>query len=232
MTRQRLLPLAVLAATLVALTGCTASDTDAAPATSPEPSAATTSLSAADGIVVGDGPVAVELWTDLSCPYCAVLEEATGSDLEQLVADGTITLSLHPMNYVSEKRGDTTDYSTRAANLLGLVADAGETDAVLPLYALLQENQVDADGAPTDADLLAYATEAGVAADLTAGVENLTMAEWVQESNDHWIGEVVGSETPVDHVPLLVVNGETFELRGDGSDAARLREAVDAAAAG
>ncbi|MCR2799964.1 DsbA family protein [Microbacterium sp. zg-Y818] len=231
MNRERLLPVTVVAAALVALTGCTAADPDTTVDASTAPIPAASSLTdPAEGIVVGDGPVTVELWTDLSCPYCAVLEETTGDDLEAWVADGTITLSLHPMNYVSEKRGDTTDYSTRGANILALAAEAGESDAVLPLYALLQENQVDADGAPSDADLLAYATEAGIAADLTGGVEGLTMADWVQASNDHWIGEVVGSDTPVDHVPLLVVDGKTFEIRGDGSDAARLRDAVEAAA--
>lgn len=227
MDRQRLLPFAVVAAALVALTGCTAAAPDAAT----PPAATATTLSVDEGLVTGDGPVSVELWTDLSCPYCAVLEETTGDDLEAWVADGTITLALHPMNYVSTKRGDTTDYSTRAANLLALTAQAGETEALLPLYALLQANQVDAAGAPTDADLRDYAREAGVAADLTAGVEGQTMAEWVQESNDRWLSAVVGSDTPVDHVPLLVVDGETFEIRGDGSDAARLREAVAAAAA-
>jgi len=233
MTRHRSLPLvALLAASALAFTSCAAADT-ATPTTDATPgaTAGATLPDAADGITVGDGPVEIELWTDLSCPYCAVLEETTGADLEEWVADGSVTVTLHPMNYVSTKRGDTTDYSTRAANLLALTADAGELDAVLPLYALLQANQVDANGAPSDADLLGYAAEAGVAADLTAGVEGMTLADWVQESNDHWIGEVVGSDTPVDHVPLLVVDGETFELRGDGSDAARLRDAVAAASA-
>ncbi|MBD7956033.1 thioredoxin domain-containing protein [Microbacterium sp. Sa4CUA7] len=231
MNRQRLLPLAVVAAALVALSGCSAAGDEASAGGGASPTSSPASLPVDEGLVTGDGAVSVELWTDLSCPYCAVLEETTGDDLEAWVADGTITLALHPMNYVSAKRGDTTDYSTRAANLLALTAQAGETDALLPLYALLQANQVDAAGAPTDADLLAYAAEAGVAADLTAGVEGRTMAEWVQESNDRWVGTVVGSDTPVDHVPLLVVDGETFEIRGDGSDAARLREAVAAAAA-
>ncbi|MCR2828084.1 DsbA family protein, partial [Microbacterium sp. zg.Y909] len=102
MNRERLLPFAVIAAALVALTGCTAADTDPNANASTAPTPATSSLTdPAEGIVVGDGPVTVELWTDLSCPYCAVLEETTGDDLEAWVADGTITLSLHPMNYVS-----------------------------------------------------------------------------------------------------------------------------------
>ena len=224
--------LALVAASALTFSACAGADSaPATPAPDPADSTSPAAMTApADGIAVGDGPVAVELWTDVSCPYCAALDEQIGDDLATWVADGMITFTLHPMNYVSAKRGDTTDYSTRGANLLALAAEAGETDAVLPLYALLQENQVDADGAPTDADLLAYAAEAGVAADLTAGVEGLTMAEWVQAANDHWIGEVVGSDTPVDHVPLLVVDGKTFEIRGDGSDAARLRDAVNTAA--
>ncbi|MCR2792113.1 DsbA family protein [Microbacterium sp. zg.Y625] len=228
MNRYRSLTvLAIVAASALTLSACASADSaPAEPADSTTPAAAT---APADGIVVGDGPVSVELWTDVSCPYCAALDEQTGDDIAAWVDDGTITFTLHPMNYVSAKRGDTTDYSTRGANLLALTAQAGELEAVLPLYALLQEHQVDADGAPTDADLLAYAAEAGVAADLTAGVEQLALADWVEESNDHWVGEVVGSDTPVDHVPLLVIDGQTFEMRGDGTDAARLRDAVEAA---
>ena len=225
MSRLRPLALAALvASTVFAFTACTT-----APAPADTADTAPTSLVAADGIVLGDGPIAIELWTDTSCPHCALLDEATGDDIASWVADGTITLTIHPMNYVSTKRGDTTDYSTRAANLLALTADAGELDAVLPLYTLLQANQVDADGAPTDADLLEFAAEAGVTADLTPGVEGRTMAEWVQESNDHWLGKIVGSESAVDHVPLLVVDGETFDTREDGTDGERLRDAVTAA---
>lgn len=232
MTRRRpfaLLPL--LAAAAIVLSACTGSPTVVTP-TAPETSDATdaaTNLVAADGLVIGDGPLSVELWTDLSCPHCAILEESTGADLQQWVDDGDITLTIHPMNYVSAKRGDTTEYSTRAANLLGLTADAGEYDALLPLYALLQANQVDADGAPTDDDLLAFAEAAGVTADLGEGVRDRTMAAWVQESNDHWLQAVVGSDTTVDHVPLLVVDGITFDIREDGTDADRLRAAVEAA---
>lgn len=214
---------ALVAASVFAFTACTAK----APETAALP--AESSLVAADGIVLGDGPIAMELWTDLSCPHCALLDEAAGEDIAEWVDDGTVTLTVHPMNYVSEKRGDTTDYSTRAANLLALTADAGELDTVLPLYALLQANQVDADGAPTDDALLDFAAEAGVEADLADGVEGQTMGTWVQESNDHWLGEVVGSDTAVDHVPLLVVDGTTFEIREDGTDGERLREVVAAA---
>ncbi|MCR2783657.1 MULTISPECIES: DsbA family protein [unclassified Microbacterium] len=215
---------ALVAATVFAFTACTAKAPESA-----APPPAESSLVAADGIVLGDGPIAMELWTDLSCPHCAVLDEATGENIAGWVDEGTVTLTIHPMNYVSEKRGDTTDYSTRAANLLALTADAGELDAVLPLYSLLQANQVDADGAPTDDALLDFAAEAGVEADLADGVKGQTMGMWVQASNDHWLGEVVASDTAVDHVPLLVVDGTTFEIREDGTDGERLREVVAAA---
>ena len=74
------------------------------------------------GIVVGDGAVDIQLWSDPSCPHCMSLDEAIGDQLADFVSDGTVTWTLHPMTYVSAKRGDTTDYSTRAAALLFGVA--------------------------------------------------------------------------------------------------------------
>lgn len=215
--RARLRPLAALALTAIALlaTACT-------PAADPAP---TTSADAASaGIVIGDGPVAVELWTDPSCPHCAVLDEAIGADLASRIQAGEVTLTIHPMTYVSAKRGDTTDYSTRAAALL--FAAAGEPDAIPALYALIQANQVSDAGAPTDAELIAFAAQAGVTGDVSGFAASADLAT---AANDVWLGQAVpGTDATVDHVPLLVVGGALFDVREDGTDAARFTEAVSA----
>lgn len=214
-------------ATLPLLAACTA-----APATDSATTDAAASPLVADGIRVGDGPVEVVVFGDAACPHCMVLDAEVGDSLAAAVEAGEITLVLHPMTYVSEKRGDTTDYSARSAALLFAAADAGEVDAIPELYALIQENQVDETGAPSDADLLAYAAEAGVTADLgdaLAGDEYLALA---RSANDHWLGrEIPGTGVALEFVPSVAVDGEFFEVREDGTDLARLQTAIADAAA-
>ncbi|WES63665.1 thioredoxin domain-containing protein [Microbacter sp. GSS18] len=208
-------------ATASLLTACTS----AAPADSTTPEAASALI--VDGIRVGDGPVEVVVFGDAACPHCMVLDAEVGDALATAVDAGEITLVLHPMTYVSEKRGDTTDYSARSAALLFAAADAGEVDAIPELYALIQENQVDETGAPSDADLLAYAAEAGVTADLgdaPAGEEYLTLA---RAANDYWLGrEIPGTGVTLEFVPSVAVDGAFFEVREDGTDLARLQTAI------
>ena len=182
------------------------------------------------GIVVGDGAVDIQLWSDPSCPHCMSLDEAIGDDLATFVADGTATWTLHPMTYVSAKRGDVTDYSARAAALLLGVAAAGEDDALLPLYGLIQQNQVTADHSPSDEELLDLAATAGATSDLSTAIADY--ATLASAANDAWLGKPIpGTDQVVDHVPLLVIDGTVFEVRENGTDAARFAAAVAEAAA-
>lgn len=158
-----------------------------------------------------------------------VFDAATGDEIAARLDAGELTLTLHPMTYVSEKRGDTTDYSTRSAALLFAAADAGEVDAVWPLYRLIQENQVDADGAPTDEDLLALAAEAGVTADLSDALASDSYLDLAREANDHWLGrEIPGTGQTLQFVPSVAVGSVFFEVREDGTDLSRLTEALEA----
>jgi len=180
--------------------------------------------------VAKGGAVDIELWSDPSCPHCMSLDEAIGDDLAAFVADGTATWTLHPMTYVSAKRGDVTDYSTRAAALLLGAAAAGEDDALLPLYGLLQQNQVTAAHSPSDEELLDFAATAGATSDLSTAIADY--ASLAGAANDAWLGRAIpGTDQVVDHVPLLVIDGTVFEVRENGTDAARFAAAVAEAAA-
>ena len=110
-------------ATGAALAGC--STTPAPQASEPSPSVSAAGLispqNADDfGLPAGEGAVRIELWTDLSCPYCQKLEAATGDMISDAVAAGRATLVIHPMNFVSTMHGDATDWSTRAAKPCGM----------------------------------------------------------------------------------------------------------------
>lgn len=76
-----------------------------------------------DGVIVGIGPVTVEVYIDFQCPFCRQFEELAGPALAELVRHGDIRMIYHPMNLLDEM--STTQYSTRAAAAAGCAADAG-----------------------------------------------------------------------------------------------------------
>jgi protein-disulfide isomerase len=80
----------------------------------------------ADGaaIPVGSGPVKVDLYVDFMCPHCKEFEEQSGETLDQLSADGKITINYHPIAILD--RASTTKYSTRASAASGCAADGGK----------------------------------------------------------------------------------------------------------
>lgn len=222
---------AVLIATVASaliLTGC--SGAPAQPGAGADVAVVAPAHTESYGLVAGTGAVAISLWTDLACPHCQSLEADTGDAIKSWVESGDVTLTIHPLNFVSAKRGDDTDWSTRAANALAAVADAGQSDRLPAFYALLQEHQVSDAGALTDDEILALAAQAGVTADIQHAVTSQRFAGWVSSSNTHWLGSTIeGTQQVVQGVPILVVDGNVFEIRGDGTDAARLQTAVEAA---
>jgi protein-disulfide isomerase len=76
-----------------------------------------------DGILVGAGP-AVDIYIDFLCPFCRRFEEASGPELETIVAAGLAglgSLVYHPLGFLD--RLSTTRYSSRAAAASGCASD-------------------------------------------------------------------------------------------------------------
>lgn len=80
-----------------------------------------------DGIVVGDGPVTVEVYIDFLCPFCRAFEEQSGPALDAMAAERTITLVHHPLGFLD--RLSTTRYSSRASAASGCASDHARFDA-------------------------------------------------------------------------------------------------------
>ena len=79
---------------------------------------------AGDGIVVGDGPVTVDLYIDFLCPFCRRFELAAGPTLGGMVGDGLISAVYHPMSFLDA--ASTTRYSSRAGSASGCASDGGK----------------------------------------------------------------------------------------------------------
>jgi protein-disulfide isomerase len=78
---------------------------------------------AADGVVVGDGPVVIDAYEDFQCPFCRMFEAQSGAALRQLAVDRVASVVYHPLAFLD--RASSTQYSSRAASASGCAADAG-----------------------------------------------------------------------------------------------------------
>lgn len=76
-----------------------------------------------DGIALGQGPVAVDVYIDFLCPFCRQFEQRDGAAIDELAAQSLISLVYHPVGFLD--RLSTTRYSTRAAASSGCASDGG-----------------------------------------------------------------------------------------------------------
>ena len=128
-----------------------------------------------DGVIVGNGPVRIDVYIDFLCPFCRQFEVSSGETLASLVANDEANVAYHPMNFLDE--ASTTNYSTRSAAASGCAADE---DRFIELAHVLFEHQPP-EGGPglSDVELAGLGVEAGLtgpafASCLAAG----TYLEW------------------------------------------------------
>ena len=159
-----------------------------------------------DGVVIGTGPVRVDVFIDFLCPFCRQFELAAGPALDKLVADGAISLVYHPMNFLDE--ASSTKYSTRAAATAGCAADQGR----FAEYAHTLFTSQPAEGGPglPDSELVALGQRIGL--DLAGCVSAGRYLDWPSWVTERAAGQGVGGTptvlvagTPVDPEPGAVV---------------------------
>lgn len=116
------------------------------------------------GVSLGPGLDAdvpqLHIYGDFQCPWCGVLEDAIGDDVQQLVADGEINLTVTLMSFLDgQVRGEG---SLRAANA-ALCAD--DVDLFLPYYQTVYTERPQQGGGVSDEQLVAYARQVGIDGD-------------------------------------------------------------------
>lgn len=111
-----------------------------------------------DGIVVGTGPVVVDLYIDFLCPFCRTFEEQNGEAVDQLSDAGAITAVYHPLGFLD--RLSTTRYSTRAAASAGCAADGGRFRQYL--YTVYDNQPPEGTAGLSDEELVQLGVQAGL----------------------------------------------------------------------
>ena len=161
-------------------------------------------------IVLGSGSAdrVLETHIDFMCPFCGDFERSWGAALADAVDDGSVQLRISPVRFL-DARSEGTHYSTRAANSLYCLADE-DPDAVLPYMASLYADQPEEDTPGySDAELLAFAADQGVASSSFADcVESQTHKDLIDQLTAN---VPVNPQTGNRGIPTVILDGERID---------------------
>ena len=167
-------------------------------------------------LVVGDGKTTVDTYIDPMCPYCGQFERANGRALAGKVNDGTITLRVHPLNFL-DPNSQGTNYSSRAGSALTCVA-ASDPKATLTYLSALYANQPEEQSSGlTDAKLVSLAHGVG-ATSVDSCIKSHKYAGWLTRNTENALnGPIPGADIKsIKGTPTVLVNGHSYS--GDITD--------------
>jgi protein-disulfide isomerase len=161
------------------------------------------------GVPMGpaDAPVKVTVYEDFMCPYCGQFEKISEDTLKKYADSGDVQVRYHVVSFLDGS--STTDYSTRAANALGVVLDTAGPDVAIKFHNALYANQPQEGSAGlSDDQMIALAVKAGADKNAISGpIADLKFKQWVVNSTGNW------SKSGFQGTPSVTVNGETIKFK-------------------
>ncbi|QJW35828.1 DsbA family protein [Cellulosimicrobium protaetiae] len=179
-----------------------------------------------------DGAVEVGVYLDYMCPICGQFEETNGATLDELRSSGDITVVLHPVS-ILDRVAQSQQFSTRSASAAAWIADQAPEALNAFNTAMFQNQPAEGSGTLTDAQIADIAEQAGVPADVAAGIEDGTAVETYGD----WVATATSLVTQDEALanpqsggfgtPTITIDGERWD--GNWSDPNALPDAVTAA---
>ena len=168
------------------------------------------------GIVLGTGPVTIDLYEDYLCPACKQFQQINGETLNQLVSEGKARLVFHPVAFLN--RFSTTEYSTRSSAASGCAAQGGKFREFTDQLFAKQPPEGGA-GLSND-ELVDIGAGVGLNRDEFAScVSDGTYRPWTEHVTDE------ASKSGVTGTPTIKVNGSELQDRSPEG----IKSAVEAA---
>jgi protein-disulfide isomerase len=162
-------------------------------------------------IAVGDGENTVDTYIDFMCPICGQFETAYGPTLEEISADGTATLNIHPIA-ILDNQSQGTKFSTRAANAMYCVAEEDPANALPFLQAMFAAQPTEGTPGLDDAAIVGIAEGVGAGEGAASCISDGTYTRFVTAMTRNTpIQEGAGGIS----TPTIAVNGETLANRTD-----------------
>ena len=163
------------------------------------------------GIVVGSGPVAVDVYEDFICPICRQFEQQAGPTLDQLVAEGRVRVTYHPVAFLN--RFSSTGYSTRSSAASGCAAERGKFREYA--RALFERQPAEGSAGLSDNELISIGTGVGLDGDgFSACVRDETFRPWTEHVTDG------ASRAGVTGTPTVLVAGQQVQATAEAITAA------------
>ncbi|MFI7487870.1 DsbA family protein [Micromonospora echinaurantiaca] len=168
------------------------------------------------GVVLGSGPITIDLYEDYLCPACKQFQQVSGDTIDQLVSAGKAKVVFHPVAYLN--RFSTTDYSTRSSAASGCAAAGGKFKEFTDV---LFERQPPEGGAGlSDDELIDIGAGVGLDRDdFGSCVRDGTYEPWTEHVTEE------ASKANVTGTPTILVDGKPVADRSPEG----IRAAVEAA---
>ena len=163
------------------------------------------------GVVVGSGPVTIDIYEDFICPACGQFEQRIGPTLDQLVTENKVNIVYHPVAYLD--RFSTTDYSTRSSAASGCAAENGKFREYAK--ALFQQQPPEGGAGLSDDQLITIAGKVGLdEGTFGSCLRDNTYRPWTQHVTD------AASRAGITGTPTVLVAGKPVESSAEAITAA------------
>jgi len=184
-----------------------------------------------EGLEPGDEPqpnvreddsqvIAIEVYVDYLCIVCADFQEENDEQITTWLTTGAATIEYHPIALLnSHSQG--TQYSTRAANAAGCVANYAPDAFYSYNNALFTDQPADNSTGLTDEELVERAATAGITNtnEIERCVTDTAFKAWVKDATDRALtGPINDDVAAVTVTPTIIVNGVKYP--GDPADPA------------
>ena len=154
-----------------------------------------------------DAPV-VDVYLDYMCPLCGTFEDVNGAELEELSANGDITLVLHPVS-ILDAQSQGSSYSTRAAQAFAYVAEKAPAQALAFNAALFANQPAEGTTGLSNDEIAEIAKSVGVPDDVAAGIADGTYNKFVEALTEiAFNNEKLLNANGNFGTPTILINGE------------------------
>lgn len=160
------------------------------------------------GSTSGDDAVRVDVYLDYMCPICGQFEELNGPELDELRANGDITLVLHPVS-ILDAQSQGSSFSTRSAQAFAYVAENAPAQALAFNTEMFVKQPAEGTKGLSNDEIAAIATSVGVPEDVAKGIKDGTYNKFIDAlteiafNNEKLLNEQGGFGTPT-----ILINDE------------------------
>ncbi|RZU73769.1 protein-disulfide isomerase [Micromonospora kangleipakensis] len=159
---------------------------------------------AGTGVVLGSGPVTIDLYEDYLCPACKQFQQTSGPTIDQLISEGKAKVVFHPVAFLN--RFSTTEYSTRSSAAAGCAAKGGKFKEFTD--ALFARQPAEGSAGLSNDELIDIGAGVGLNRDdFGSCVKDGTYKPWTEHVTDE------ASKAGVTGTPTIKVNGRDVEDR-------------------